>query len=156
MSSETRRSSPHRVHRREFLGVGTRTAVVLGTLPMASLLVGCGADGERADGAAGRAPANPRPEAATEPRAEAKPRPAPAPASTTGEEDPNRLVTELASAAAIVNVIQYVNQSPKPDQNCANCQLYTAVSGGRGKCQLFAKGLVAEMGWCASWVAKAS
>jgi hypothetical protein len=46
-------------------------------------------------------------------------------------------------------------------QSCSNCQLYLqggiSVDGKEGlwgKCALFPEGLVAEKGWCNSWVAK--
>ena len=66
------------------------------------------------------------------------------------------LVTEVADQAPMVAALQYVNESAKPDQKCADCQFYTPGDGGKGKCQLFQKGLVAEGGWCASYVKKAS
>jgi len=57
--------------------------------------------------------------------------PAPAPAGESGE---GQLVTEVAAVASVVSALQYVNESAKPDQNCANCQPYTAGSWQRGKC----------------------
>ena len=66
------------------------------------------------------------------------------------------LVTELPDNAPMVAALQYVNDSPKDDQNCGNCQLYTAGEAGTGKCQLFPTGLVAEAGNCASWAQKVS
>jgi len=65
-----------------------------------------------------------------------------------------KLVTEVPAMAATVQALQYKTVSDKPDQNCANCQFYTAGSGGTGKCQLFTQGLVAEKGWCMSWTKK--
>ena len=67
-----------------------------------------------------------------------------------------QLVTEIPDQAPMVAALQYVNQSAKPDQKCLDCQFYTPGEGGKGKCQLFQKGLVTEGGWCASWVKKAS
>ena len=78
----------------------------------------------------------------------------PVPAASPPGGGTEQLITEIAGSAAMVQALQYVNQSAKPDQNCGNCQLYTAQSGGVGKCQLFATGLVKEAGWCASWAAK--
>jgi hypothetical protein len=46
--------------------------------------------------------------------------------------------------------------SAKPDQNCANCQLYTPGADGKGKCQLFQLGVVPDGGWCMSWTKKVS
>ncbi|MEZ5464400.1 MAG: high-potential iron-sulfur protein [Lysobacteraceae bacterium] len=43
----------------------------------------------------------------------------------------------------------------KPEQDCTNCQFYTATSGGLGSCQLFPGHSVVGKGWCASWAAKA-
>jgi hypothetical protein len=65
-----------------------------------------------------------------------------------------KLVTEIPAVAATVQALQYKTQSDKPDQNCKNCQFYTAGAGGKGKCQLFTQGLVAEAGWCMSWTKK--
>ena len=54
------------------------------------------------------------------------------------------------------SALQYVDLSPRGDQNCANCRLYNAPTGGSpcGGCQLFA-GPVAPKGWCSGWVAQA-
>ena len=65
-----------------------------------------------------------------------------------------KLVTETPAVAATVQALQYKLVSDKPDQSCSNCQFYTAGSGGRGKCVLFAQGLVSEKGWCMSWTKK--
>jgi len=50
-----------------------------------------------------------------------------APAAWAEEE---KLVTETPAVAATVQALQYKVKSDKPDQNCANCQFYTAGSGG--------------------------
>jgi len=42
----------------------------------------------------------------------------------------------------------------KPDQNCANCALYTGSETGYGPCSIFANKEVAAAGWCNVWVAK--
>jgi len=76
-------------------------------------------------------------------------------AAPAGAEE-GQLVTEIADQAPMVAALQYVNETAKPDQNCKICQFYTAGEGGKGKCQLFQKGLVSEAGWCASYVKKAS
>ena len=64
------------------------------------------------------------------------------------------LITDIESNAAMVTGLQYVSKSVKADQNCGNCQLYTAGEAGTGKCMLFQQGLVAEAGWCISWAKK--
>ena len=66
------------------------------------------------------------------------------------------LITDIESNAAMVTGLQYVSESVKADQNCGNCQLYTAGEGNVGKCQLFAQGTVVKEGWCMSWAAKVS
>ena len=66
------------------------------------------------------------------------------------------LVTDVEANAPMVSALQYVPKSEKADQNCGNCQLYTATAEGMGKCQLFQEGLVAEAGWCMSWAQKVS
>lgn len=75
-----------------------------------------------------------------------------APARAEGDQ----LVTEIADQAPMVAALQYVNESAKPDQKCTDCQFFTPGEGGKGKCQLFQKGLVTDGGWCASYVKKAS
>lgn len=51
--------------------------------------------------------------------------------------------------------LQYVAESPKPDQLCSNCQLYVAPEGDAacGGCQII-KGPIAPGGYCTSWAAK--
>jgi len=45
---------------------------------------------------------------------------------------------------------------PSPDQNCANCQLYTGDPGAEwGPCQIFPGKSVKAAGWCSAWVKKA-
>ena len=63
-------------------------------------------------------------------------------------------VTDFAEQQPIATAIQYKEKSELADKNCANCMLYTAGEGGRGKCTLFAKGTVAAEGHCTSWAAK--
>jgi hypothetical protein len=42
------------------------------------------------------------------------------------------------------------------DQQCVNCQLYTAKAGTKeGPCTLFQNRLVTAQGWCSAWVKKA-
>ena len=76
--------------------------------------------------------------------------------ATRASAEGSELVTEIADQAPMVAALQYTNESAKPDQKCADCQFYTPGDGGKGKCQLFQKGLVTEGGWCASWVKKAT
>ena len=64
------------------------------------------------------------------------------------------MVTDVAELKPIVDALGYVAKSEKADQTCGNCQLYAAGSDGKGKCQLFQQGLVAEDGWCLSWTKK--
>ena len=66
----------------------------------------------------------------------------------------DKSVTEIEANKIMVQSLQYVAESTKEGQNCANCQLYTAGEGGMGKCQLFMEGVVAEKGWCMSWAQK--
>ena len=100
--------------------------------------------------------------ASTPAPAEEAPAPTPDPEPAAAPADPapaaagdDALVTDLAGAAGMVSALQYVNQSTKDGQECSGCQLYTAGAGGKGKCQLFPQGLVAETGWCASWAPRA-
>jgi hypothetical protein len=52
----------------------------------------------------------------------------------------------------MVKSLQYVEETPQPDKNCANCQLYieSEYGEGCGGCQLF-PGPVAANGYCNSW-----
>lgn len=54
----------------------------------------------------------------------------------------------------MVKSLQYVEESPKDNKNCANCQLYQKekYGDGCGGCQLF-PGPVAAEGYCNSWAA---
>lgn len=49
--------------------------------------------------------------------------------------------------------LNYVDNTPIPEQRCDNCQFYVQPTGGSpcGGCQLFA-GPVAPGGYCISWV----
>jgi len=51
--------------------------------------------------------------------------------------------------------LQYVSESPKPDQFCSNCQLYVPAAEGAacGGCTII-KGPIAPGGYCTSWAAK--
>ena len=52
--------------------------------------------------------------------------------------------------------LSYVHESPKPESNCANCQLYSgAADAAWGKCTIFPDKEVAAAGWCSAWVKKA-
>lgn len=57
----------------------------------------------------------------------------------------------------MVKSLQYVDETPNPDQNCANCQLYQqpaqeeSTDNDCGGCQLF-PGPVYPNGYCNSWV----
>jgi hypothetical protein len=52
----------------------------------------------------------------------------------------------------MVNSLQYVEETPNPEKNCANCSLYikSEYGEGCGGCQLF-PGPVAANGYCNSW-----
>ena len=52
--------------------------------------------------------------------------------------------------------LSYVHESPKADNICANCQLYTgAADAAWGPCTVFPNKEVAAGGWCSAWVKKA-
>jgi hypothetical protein len=50
--------------------------------------------------------------------------------------------------------LQYTETSTNPEQNCANCVLYTADGDDKGACSLFPGKQVAAAGWCISWALK--
>jgi hypothetical protein len=59
---------------------------------------------------------------------------------------------EKKQRSQMVKSLQYVEETPEPDKNCANCQLYQKdkYDNGCGGCQLF-PGPVTENGYCNSW-----
>jgi len=143
------------------------------TVPLARALVACGAEeptpqartGTGVQPGAGREEREPPPAARAQPPAAqpqvpaeqaqaqaqaAQPQTPPQPAAGAD----GQLVTEIAAMQPLVQSLQYVNDSPKPDQRCDNCLFFTATSDGRGRCQLFTQGLVMAQGWCASWQQK--
>ena len=63
-------------------------------------------------------------------------------------------VADYPDNEALITAIQYKEKSEVAGSTCANCILYTAGSGDRGKCSLFMKGTVAADGHCTSWAAK--
>ena len=57
---------------------------------------------------------------------------------------------------ATAKALEYVHASTNPEQNCANCQLYTGEAGAEwGPCPIFPGKGVAAKGWCKSWIKKA-
>ncbi len=76
---------------------------------------------------------------------------------------PSLMMANRSAAAAKVDpndpqakALSYVHESPKADQNCANCQLYLgAASDVWGACAIFPGKQVAGAGWCSAWVKKA-
>ncbi|MDJ0788678.1 MAG: high-potential iron-sulfur protein [Myxococcota bacterium] len=73
-------------------------------------------------------------------------------ARASAEDEP--LVTDIPANSVIITSLEYVNQSPNPEQICANCVLYQGPAEGSGKCGLFREGRVPAQAWCKSWVAK--
>lgn len=72
------------------------------------------------------------------------------------------LTSRLASASdaarldpddAQAKALAYTHQTPKPESNCANCQLYTVPGDAEwGPCAIFPGKQVARAGWCSAWV----
>jgi hypothetical protein len=62
--------------------------------------------------------------------------------------------SEKQQRKSMVKSLQYVEQSPKENKNCANCQLYQEEKYGEGcgGCTLF-PGPVNAQGYCNSWAA---
>ncbi len=169
---------PARLDRRRFVALVSQVWL---TIPVASwLLVGCGGDSE--DGAAtdttrdagGRGDAAARggqaagsntgskqmakaeqqardPAGSPEQAAQAS---SSSPESAPAAED--ALVTGIPAMATLVETVNYQHESPRSDQSCANCELYTKETDERGSCKLFSQGLVEAGGWCTSWVKKAN
>ncbi|MFB6249806.1 MAG: high-potential iron-sulfur protein [Salinibacter sp.] len=59
---------------------------------------------------------------------------------------------EKKQRSQMVKSLQYVEESPQDNKNCANCSLYikSEYGEGCGGCQLF-PGPVAAKGYCNSW-----
>jgi hypothetical protein len=64
------------------------------------------------------------------------------------------LITELPENAVLVQTLAYVNESKVAGANCGNCALYLGGDAPKGRCGLFAKGVVAAAGHCMSWSKK--
>lgn len=164
--------------RRDLLRSGARLAlaVPLAAASSAALLAGCGPEDERqykrteprtpedwkpkpveptAPAVGATEPVSPT-TSQTEPVTSAPAEPVEVAAPVEPAAGGGSFVTDLASAAPMVAALQYTNDSPKPDQNCDGCQLFTATDSSGGKCQLFPVGLVKVGGWCASWAPRAS
>ena len=55
--------------------------------------------------------------------------------------------------SAQAQALQYVEESPNPEQNCANCSLYQAEEGAeQGPCPLFPGNAVLANAWCSAYV----
>lgn len=52
----------------------------------------------------------------------------------------------------VANAATSKEPTKKPGSNCANCQFFTAATGG---CSLFAGYAVSPSGWCTAWAKKA-
>lgn len=85
----------------------------------------------------------------------------PAPSTATAEADCSDLSgltdAEKQQREQMASSLQYVEESPEANKNCANCQLYTAPEseGGCGGCTLF-PGPVYPEGYCTSWAPKSA
>ena len=140
-----------KLDRRTLLERAARAALAVPAAAALGALAACGEGG-------GEPPAEPAPKPAAapppEPKAPAAAKPAEPAAEPAAEGGEDRLITEFPSNAVLVTTLKYVDDSPEAERNCGNCQLYTAGEGGRGKCALFQRGVVAEAGWCQSWAKK--
>lgn len=80
-------------------------------------------------------------------------------ASTTASADCSDLSSlsdsKMQQREQMVKSLNYVEETPKANKNCGNCQLYQSkkYGSGCGGCQLF-PGPVAENGYCDSWQKK--
>ena len=64
------------------------------------------------------------------------------------------LVTEVPENEPLLQSIQFVSESVKEGQRCANCILFQPGTDGAGRCTILQRGLVPEGAWCLSWAAK--
>ncbi|MFO8099748.1 MAG: high-potential iron-sulfur protein [Salinibacter sp.] len=60
--------------------------------------------------------------------------------------------SEKEQRSSQVEALEYVEETPNEEENCANCSLYQEdkYDNGCGGCQLF-PGPVTENGYCTSW-----
>jgi hypothetical protein len=81
----------------------------------------------------------------------------PEPDAATAADDPCGDTSGLSEADLNMRRnLQYVHETPYPEQRCDNCQLWLEPeSGPCGGCALF-RGPVNPAGWCNSWVATQS
>ncbi|NND90780.1 MAG: iron permease [Granulosicoccus sp.] len=58
--------------------------------------------------------------------------------------------------SAQAKALQYVSETEIPDQNCANCTLYSGAEGAdAGPCPLFPGVSVMASAWCSAYVPRA-
>ena len=79
---------------------------------------------------------------------------------------PSLLIASRSAAAAEgpkvdpndaqAKALSYTHESPKAENHCSNCQLYSgAADASWGPCAIFPGKQVAAGGWCSAWVKKA-
>ncbi|NND70126.1 MAG: hypothetical protein HKN43_00965 [Rhodothermales bacterium] len=117
--------------RRDFFARASVVGAV--TVSAGSLLAACGGGESESS-------------SATPPPSASEPMAAPDCTDLTGLSD-----TDIATRSSL----QYVDETPNPDQRCDNCQLYVMPEGDSacGGCQII-KGPIAPAGYCISWAAK--
>lgn len=75
-------------------------------------------------------------------------------APMVSEKDPQAVALGYVADTAKADAKKFPKH--KPDQKCANCQLYTGkASEAAGPCGIFPGKQVAANGWCSAWVKKA-
>lgn len=137
-----------------------RTLIAIGWLPLAFTAAGALAGCSRDEQGPGGPPMNERSGAAGTGGGESGAADSPAEGAGSGagsgvEDDPEyTLVTRVDSMKPVVEALQYANESPRSDQQCANCIYYTPETAKRGRCSLFQTGFVMAGGWCTSWKEK--
>ncbi len=55
-------------------------------------------------------------------------------------------------SAPQAQALQYVAESPNPEQNCGNCTLYQGGEAEQGPCPLFPGNAVLKAAWCSAYV----
>ena len=69
------------------------------------------------------------------------------------EDDPIAMGLHYKKDTTTVDSTKHVKHNP--DQNCANCILYTSKSDKAGLCTIFAGKQVSAEGWCTAYAKKA-
>ena len=89
-------------------------------------------------------------------KAKAKEIPLPDGMAEVQDADPVVIATGYKKNVKDIDYVKYPHRklAANKNQNCKNCQLFTKLNDGWGKCQMLQNGVVSVDGWCGSWSKK--